>query len=350
MELKTFKTAISPDDESGLLSAIVSTFGIVDKDGDVVEPTAFTDGQELPMVWHHDWHKPIGKGVIEVTPEGAVFKGKFNLATSWGRDAYESVKFAEGLQEYSWGFKVTDSAYDEVDGKRIRRIKKAWPIEVSPVLVGAGENTRTLAIKAVGTEGKDVFIGALPGSYEERIEGLNRALRLAAEGATPFDRSLGYAYVVATFDDYAIACFHMGDYNVGPVYYRVPYAAGADGALTIGDAVPVQPTFVPIPSPETVVGQADMVNYRAAELVRNTKGLHERREKEGRVLSDRNRTALQRARDAMSAAVGEIDTLLTASEPQPAKAASEEQRPIDARRVIAEAQFVAAHVLAELAV
>jgi HK97 family phage prohead protease len=258
LETKTFTTLVSPDDESGLLSAIVSTFHVIDKDGDVVLPTAFTAGQEVPIVWHHDWTRPVGKGVIDVTPEGAVFKGKFNLGTTWGRDAYESVKFAGPLQEYSWGFRVTDHDYEQRGDAKVRVIKGARVFEVSPVLVGAGEGTRTLAIKA-----------------EE-----------------PND---------------------------------------------------------PDEEPKSVAEQAEDLETRAATLVESTKDLHERRAKEGRVLSERNRTALAKARDAMQAAVGEVDALLAASEPQPAKAASEEQRRNDARRALAEYQLLAARVLADVA-
>jgi HK97 family phage prohead protease len=254
LETKTFTTLVSPDDESGLLSAMFSTFHTIDKDGDVVLPTAFTAGQEVPMVWHHDWQRPVGKGVIEVTPEGAVFKGKFNLNTTWGRDAYESVKFAGPLQEYSWGFRVTDFEHEDRGDAKVRVIKGARVFEVSPVLVGAGEGTRTLAVKA-----------------DEPDE------------------------------------------------------------------------------PKSLAEQADDLIARAAEFAESTKGLHERRAKEGRILSDRNRTALQRAMEAMQAAMDEMMALMSASEPQPAKAASEEQRRTDARRALAEYQLLAARVLADVA-
>jgi HK97 family phage prohead protease len=276
LETKTFTTLVSPDDESGLLSAMFSTFHVVDKDGDVVLPSAFQTGQEVPMVWSHDWHKPIGKGAIEVTPEGAVFKGKFNLNTSWGRDAYESVKFTGPLQEYSWGFRVTDHEYEDRGDAKVRVIKGARVFEVSPVLVGAGEGTRTLAVK-------DATVNV----------------------------------------------------NIG-----------VDGFTTATDAAI---NAIPDPLPESVAGQAEDLETRAAALLVSTKDLQERRAKEGRVLSERNRTALAKARDAMQAAVGEVDALLAASEPQPAKAASEEQRRNDARRALAEYQLLAARVLADVA-
>lgn len=133
--------------EAGEIEAVVSTFGIVDRDRDVVLPSAFIDGQAIPLVWAHDWTRPIGKGVIRVEAAGAVFEGRFNLATSWGRDAYEAVKFAEALQEYSWGFRVIESDIEERDGERVRVIKRTEVFEVSPVLVGAGLGTRTVAVK-----------------------------------------------------------------------------------------------------------------------------------------------------------------------------------------------------------
>lgn len=253
LETKTIQAYMSPDDESGLLSAIVST-PAVDKDDDIVLPSAFTHGQKVPLCWSHDWARPVGAGVISVSPDGARFDGKFFLETQSGREAYQTVKAmsAEGLQEYSIGFQTLKHSYVEIEGKQIRQIESLRLLEASCVLVGASNNTRTLAVKA------------------------------------------------ADEDD-----------------------------------------------PKSVAELATDLETRAAILVESTKDLQERRAKEGRVLSERNRTALVKARDAMQAAVGEVDALLAASEPQPAKAASEEQRRIDARRAIAEAQFVAAE-LAEL--
>src|SRR5262245_28186939 len=133
--------------DAGALRAVFSTFGVVDRGNDLVTAGAFTDGQEVPMVWAHDWHKPVGKGTVRVLPDRAVFDGRFNLATTWGRDAYEAVKFAGPLQEYSFGFRVTDEESADVGGERVRVIKGAEVFEVSPVLVGEGLGTHTLTLK-----------------------------------------------------------------------------------------------------------------------------------------------------------------------------------------------------------
>jgi HK97 family phage prohead protease len=135
-------------DGAGHVSAVVATFKLVDHDGDIIEPTAFTDGQEMAMVWSHDWSDPIGKGVIHVTETQAIFEGDFFMDTTRGAEAYKTVKAMGDLQEWSWGFISTKRQYEDTpDGSVIRRIIEAEIYEVSPVLKGAGIGTGTLTIK-----------------------------------------------------------------------------------------------------------------------------------------------------------------------------------------------------------
>src|SRR3712207_6590402 len=70
--------------EEGAVEAVFSTFGTVDRDGDVVLASAFTDGQPVAMTRAHDWSKPIGRGNVRVEPTRAVFVGKFWLDTDDG--------------------------------------------------------------------------------------------------------------------------------------------------------------------------------------------------------------------------------------------------------------------------
>lgn len=136
-------------DGTGHVSAVIATFGPVDLDGDIIDPTAFTDGQEVAMVWSHDWSDPVGKGVIHVTETQAIFEGDFFMDTTRGAEAYKTVKAMATLQEWSWGYMATKRQYEDTpDGGTIRRIIEAEVYEVSPVLKGAGIGTGTLAIKA----------------------------------------------------------------------------------------------------------------------------------------------------------------------------------------------------------
>lgn len=143
------------DGQEGNLQAVFSVFNEVDSDGDVVLASAFQDGQAVPLVWSHKWDMPVGKGVIRVEPNRAIFDGQFFIDTAAGKDAYLTVKNMGDLQEYSWGFRVLDSSFGELDGKQVRYIQRAEVFEVSPTLVGANRNTHTLAIKAGGVEAKD---------------------------------------------------------------------------------------------------------------------------------------------------------------------------------------------------
>ncbi len=134
--------------EPGSVTAVFSTFDVVDSDDDIVLASAFTHGQAVPMTWAHRWDMPVGKGQILVEETQAVFDGAFFIDTDTGLEAYRTVKAMGALQEWSWGFRVLDAVYEERDQKYIRIIKRAEVFEVSPVLVGAGVGTYTRDIKS----------------------------------------------------------------------------------------------------------------------------------------------------------------------------------------------------------
>lgn len=155
MQTKTFTIGVElKDAQKGAVRAAFVSFGKKDHDGDVLFPSAFVPGQEAPMVWSHQWDKPIGRGRVLVEPDRAVFEGQFNLNTSWGKDAFEAVKFAGDLQEWSFGFQIPPggSEMGTWQGEPVRLIKGPMNLfEVSPVLKGAGVDTQTLALaKAAG--------------------------------------------------------------------------------------------------------------------------------------------------------------------------------------------------------
>lgn len=149
MDMKYFNTGavLKADGDEGSIEAVFSTFNVVDRGGDVVMPGAIEHAKPAPMVWSHDWSRIVGKGVTDVQPDRAVFKGQFFLDTTAGMDAYRTVKNMGSLQEFSWGFLVNEADYEERDGMTVRLIKSTELFEVSPVLVGEGRNTGTLALK-----------------------------------------------------------------------------------------------------------------------------------------------------------------------------------------------------------
>lgn len=146
--LTTGATLKAAGDGEGAIEAIISTFGVVDHGGDIVEASAFADGQACMMVWSHDWDRPIGKGTIRVEPERALFAGGLWLDTDDGLQAFRKIKNAGDLQEYSWGFRVLDATFEQRDGEMVRIITRAELFEASPVLKGEGLNTRTVSLKS----------------------------------------------------------------------------------------------------------------------------------------------------------------------------------------------------------
>jgi len=138
-------------DESGRGSVVFSTTGVVDKDNDVTLSGAF-GSQFCAMVPAHQWTEaPIGKGKIYEDGNEAIFDFQMNLETTSGRDWHASLKWdyehPPALQQYSYGFNVKEYSFGEFEGQRVRFLKKLEVFEVSPVLVGAGVNTRTLDLK-----------------------------------------------------------------------------------------------------------------------------------------------------------------------------------------------------------
>lgn len=150
--------------DKGMVRAVFSTLGVIDKDGDVTLP-GFIGVQHVAMLPTHDWkHVPIGKGATSEVGDHVIADLKMNLEIPSAKDWLSAIKFdlenGQPLQEYSYGFTIMDGgAADgiEVNGQKAYRTLQPVPgggagcivHEVSPVLVGAGENTRTLAAKGV---------------------------------------------------------------------------------------------------------------------------------------------------------------------------------------------------------
>lgn len=141
-------------ESEGAFRAVFSTLNVVDKDGDVTRPDAFTKGEEVRIAqWGHNWGAlPVGKGIIDHDDEKAWVDGSFFMDTAVGLDTYKVVKSLAALQEWSYGFEVTKSSPGEHDGQKVRFLEGVKVFEVSPVMLGAGIGTHTEAIKSLTAE------------------------------------------------------------------------------------------------------------------------------------------------------------------------------------------------------
>ncbi|TDB76374.1 hypothetical protein E1264_38645 [Actinomadura sp. KC216] len=183
------------DGPSGVVVALVSATGVVDDDGDIIEPGAYTKtlARRRPkIVWHHDLKTPVGRTleIEELLPgdprlpkttrdghawpaeAGALIVTKqYNLRTKRGRETYEDVLFysESGEQEYSIGYAVPPGMSRRGrDG--VRRIKEVDLYEISPVLFGANGLSGTLAVKNA-TPGGDHDSSGDPGGWLDETEG-----------------------------------------------------------------------------------------------------------------------------------------------------------------------------------
>ena len=165
----SFKNApieLKEDGDTRYIEAVFSLFDVIDSDNDVTKANALRSGytgNKVPLVWNHDWSKVIGRGIIETDNQKAVFKGYF-LNTEAGKEAYETVKAMQDMQQFSYGFQVLKSSKGtHIDSKgeevpvRVLEDVKVW--EVSPVLVGAQQNSFVQELKS-GLEPVDEEIKA----------------------------------------------------------------------------------------------------------------------------------------------------------------------------------------------
>ena len=155
LSYKNAPIELKEDGDTRYIEAVFSLFDTIDSDNDVTKANALRSGytgNKVPLVWNHDWSKVIGRGIIETDNQKAVFKGYF-LETEAGKEAYETVKAMQDMQQFSYGFQVMKSEKGtHIDSKgeevpvRVLQDVKVW--EVSPVLVGAQQNSFVQALKS----------------------------------------------------------------------------------------------------------------------------------------------------------------------------------------------------------
>lgn len=150
-------------DDAGTGVAVFATLNVIDSDGDVTLPGAF--GEQLASVLPaHDWsHVPLGKARIYEAGDEALAEFGLNLQIEAARDWHAALKFdlAQGtpLQEWSYGYQPVEYSHGQHDGQQVRFLKRIKVFEVSPVVRGAGQGTRTLTMKGRGVTLADQIIG-----------------------------------------------------------------------------------------------------------------------------------------------------------------------------------------------
>lgn len=194
-EIKSIGAFEIKDADKGEVTAIVNTLNIVDRDGDVVLPGAIANGAKVKIsAYSHGVIKygdaPVGKGVVTIEGDRAVFRGTYFLSTERGRDAFETVKALGADSEWSIGFRTLKSSAptDEWKTKGARRMLTQLDVmEVSPVFLGANAQTATVAVKqADGDDGEvaritEIVTKTLEKERSDAIAAKAESDRIAAE-------------------------------------------------------------------------------------------------------------------------------------------------------------------------
>lgn len=152
MRRKSLARVEIKDADQGLVDAVFSTFNVIDADMDVTLPGAFEDGAawKISAYGHKSWSGalPVGKGTVRTTDTEAILSGEFFMDVPEAHSTFLVVKHMGPLQEWSYSCDPAKYSYGEFEGKRVRFLEQLAPGEVSPVLAGAGVNTRSLAVKS----------------------------------------------------------------------------------------------------------------------------------------------------------------------------------------------------------
>ena len=279
MQTKTITRVRVKDAEQGLVEAVFASHlvsvdqlknasaDVIDKDGDVTLKGAFTNGQAVVVsaYGHGSWEGklPVGKGVIREEGDLAICDMKFFMDTTHGLDAFRTVKelSEDGLQEWSYSLNEVKASRAQVAGRNVRVLEQVALVkEVSPVLMGAGVDTRTRSVKG-----------------RKQLDSSIRSLLRTAGQERWADRA-DWVYVEAYDVDEGFAVFCLYSYGSGQERLVQVDFTRTDTSVTLGDVeVEVHETEVYLPKSadrlpfsehvDAVVAAVDGLTARASEVV-----------------------------------------------------------------------------------
>jgi HK97 family phage prohead protease len=130
----SFKADLDDDDDDrGIFAGMASVFDFEDHQGEVVVAGAFDETLKIhegifPILWQHDYNRPIGKALLQETATGLeVERGELDLDIADGQRTYSGLKKGY-LTAMSIGFNTVEDEW--IDG--VRHLKKIdlWEISI----------------------------------------------------------------------------------------------------------------------------------------------------------------------------------------------------------------------------
>lgn len=153
-EFKTLQNFEIKDSDHGIVTAHVTTIGVVDRDREVIldnrPATAMISDHSHSIVLQGA--APVGKGKLTFTGNAGIFRGSYFMNVPRCRDAFEVVKQMGPDLHWSMSFLVERDSEPSAEWRArgaVRMLEKLDVFEVSPVARGASlPGTSTLSAKA----------------------------------------------------------------------------------------------------------------------------------------------------------------------------------------------------------
>lgn len=173
-----FHVKAAPEGTEGEFSGVLSTYGNIDLVGDICEPGCFDEalkahGPKYPLLYQHNADEPIGSFDV-VSSDGALtVKGRINMGTQKGREAYALLK-AGDIDGLSIGYSVPEDGY-RWDDDGVRHLLKVDLREGSIVTFPANP-LATAQAKSIMGRMADACKGMDAGTRAKALDALRDAL------------------------------------------------------------------------------------------------------------------------------------------------------------------------------
>lgn len=268
------------DTAAGKVQAVFATLNVIDKDGDVTLPGEFREGQKVRIsAYNHtswDGALPVGKGTIRELGDDVILDGQFFLSTAAGKDTFAVVQELGELGEWSYGFDCERKrGVFGPDDTPVTFLQAIEVHEVSPVLLGAGINTRTLMAKAAKQLQSDLF------------------QRLRDAGRERWATTARWVWV-EDFDVDANTAIYVVESDTDSRHVRVAYSRGEAGAITLeAGETEVQASTVYSPKRRKLSEHAESVVADLDALVDRVADVKAARDEKGKALGADTMAALE---------------------------------------------------------
>jgi uncharacterized protein len=148
------------DSEPGVIEGYASTFGNIDRHGDIIAKGAFSNAKgSIPIFINHDMSQPIGKGAVREDDKGLVIRmelainAKSEVLRNRAEEYYELAKLGI-VNTMSVGFISLESDFEtrKIKGRDavVRVITKTDLLETSLTATPANPQARITAVKSYG--------------------------------------------------------------------------------------------------------------------------------------------------------------------------------------------------------